>query len=152
MRVTMMLCDAAQVADGKLFILGGGWSMIGPDPTPSAIAMKIEVGWNEAEVAHHWELFLLDADGRDVTVETPDGNHPIEVRGDFQVGRPPGVPEGTPIDVALAVNLGPVPLASGARFSWRLTIDGETDESWVLGFTTRPVASPDGPPIDTVTT
>ena len=26
----MMLCDAAQVADGKLFILGGGWSLIGP--------------------------------------------------------------------------------------------------------------------------
>jgi hypothetical protein len=29
-KVTMLLCDSAQVADGKLFILGAGWSMIGP--------------------------------------------------------------------------------------------------------------------------
>ena len=30
----MMLCDAAQVSDGKLYVLGGGWSMTGPDPVP----------------------------------------------------------------------------------------------------------------------
>ena len=38
----MLLCDAAQVADGKLYILGGGWSMTGPDPVPSAVALKID--------------------------------------------------------------------------------------------------------------
>ena len=48
-KVTMLLCDAAQVADGKLFVLGGGWSLTGPDPMPSAIALKIDVGWHEAE-------------------------------------------------------------------------------------------------------
>ena len=109
----MMLCDAAQVSDGKLYVLGGGWSMTGPDPVPSAIALKIDVGWHEAEAAHHWELFLEDADGRPVLVETPEGEHPVEVRGEFTVGRPPGIPEGSPIDVALAVNLGPLPLTPG---------------------------------------
>jgi hypothetical protein len=137
-KVTMMLCDAAQVAEGKLFILGGGWSMIGPAPTPSAIALKIEVGWNEAEIPHHWELFLQDQDGADVTVETPEGPRPVEVRGDFQVGRPPGVPEGSPVDVTLAINLGPLPLQPASRFTWRLTIDGESDEAWTLSFSTRP--------------
>jgi hypothetical protein len=29
MRVTMMLADAAQVSEGKLYILGGGWSIAG---------------------------------------------------------------------------------------------------------------------------
>ncbi len=111
----MMLCDAAQVSDGKLYVLGGGWSMTGPDPVPSAIALKIDVGWHEAESAHHWELFLEDADGRPVLVETPEGEHPVEVRGEFTVGRPPGIPEGSPIDVALAVNLGPLPLTPGTR-------------------------------------
>src|SRR5580698_9789545 len=101
-RVTMMLCDAAQVSDGKLYVLGGGWSMTGPDPVPSAIALKIDVGWHEAEAAHHWELFLEDADGGPVLVDTPDGEHPVEVRGEFTVGRQPGIPEGSPIDVALA--------------------------------------------------
>ena len=138
MKVTMLLCDAAQVADGKLFVLGGGWSLTGPDPTPSAIAMKIDVGWHEAELPHHWELYLEDADGRPVMVETPDGAHPVEVRGEFNVARPGTVPEGTPIDVALAVNLGPLPLEPGNRFIWRLTIDGNAEEDWALSFTTRP--------------
>lgn len=134
----MMLCDAAQVADGKLYILGGGWSMTGPDPVPSAVALKIEVDWNEADRAHHWELFLEDADGRPVLVPTPDGSQPVEVRGEFTVSRPPTVPEGSPIDVALAVNMGPIPLPPGARYAWRLTIDGEALPGADLRFTTRP--------------
>jgi hypothetical protein len=134
----MMLCDAAQVSDGKLYILGGGWSMTGPDPVPSAVALKLDVDWNEAEVPHHWELYLEDADGQPVLVETPEGSQPVEVRGDFSVMHPPGLPEGSPIDVALAVNLGPLPLMPGTRFVWRLTIDGDPQNGATLGFTTRP--------------
>jgi len=134
----MLLCDSAQVADGKLFVLGGGWSLTGPDPMPSAIAMKIDVEWHEADVVHHWELYLEDADGRPFMVDTPEGHHPVEVRGEFTVTRPTTVPEGTPIDVALAVNLGPLPLTPGNRYSWRLVIDGESSENWALAFTTRP--------------
>ena len=127
----MMLCDSAQVADGKLYVLGGGWSMTGPDPVPSAIALKIDVGWHEAESAHHWELYLEDADGGPVLVPTPDGEHPVEV------------PEGSPVDVALAVNLGPRPLVPGTRYTWRMAIDGDSHPDWVLAFTTRPVPSQD---------
>lgn len=135
----MLLCDAAQVADGKLYILGGGWSVTGPDPAPSAIAIKLEVDWHEAAASHHWELFLVDADGREVSFETPDGGTQlVEIRGDFEVGRPEGVPAGTPIDLPLAINLGPLPLEPGSRYTWRFTVDGGTDEAWVLGFTTRP--------------
>ncbi len=137
-KVTMLLCDAAQVADGKLYILGGGWSMTGPDPVPSAVALKIDVDWHEAETSHHWELFLEDADGRPVMMETADGLQPVEVRGEFTVSQPQGIPEGSPIDVALAVNLGPIPLQPGTRFAWRLTIDGESLPGASLGFTTRP--------------
>jgi len=144
-RVTMMLCDAAQVADGKLFVLGGGWSLIGPDPMPSAIAIKVDVGWHEVARPHHWELFLVDEDGRSVIVEGADGPQPIEVRGDFEVGRPEGVPEGSPVDVALAVNFSPLPLANNSRFTWRLTIDGESDDDWQLAFSTRPAAAPPEP-------
>lgn len=134
----MLLCDAAQVAEGKLYILGGGWSMIGPEPTPSAIALKLEVAWGEVDTSHHWELYLVDEDGEDVAVDTPEGPRPVEVRGDFQVGKPPGLPEGSPVDVSLAVNLGPLPLPTGKRFTWHLTIDGESDPEWTLAFTTRP--------------
>lgn len=135
----MMLCDAAQVADGKLYILGGGWSMTGPDPVPSAVALKFEVDWNEAGRAHHWELFMEDGDGRPVLVPTPEGSQPVEVRGEFSVTRPPSLPEGSPIDVALAVNIPPLPLTPGGRYTWRLTMNGEHLPGSDLGFTTRPV-------------
>ena len=138
MKATMLLCDAAQVADGKLYILGGGWSLTGPAPAPSAIAVKIEVDWHEAVTSHHWELWLEDADGQPVAIDTTDGPQMVEIRGDFEVGRPEGIPEGSPIDLPLAVNLGPIPLSPGSRYTWRLSIDGTQDESWALGFTTRP--------------
>ncbi len=134
----MMLCDSAQVADGKLFILGGGWSMIGPDPAPSALALKVDVDWHEADRQHHWELYLEDEDGGPVLVETPDGHQPIEVRGEFSVGRPPGLAEGSPIDMPFAVNLGPLPLPPDRRYTWKLSIDGETREDWSVAFSTRP--------------
>ena len=118
--------------------------MTGPDPTPSAIALKFDVGWHEAEDTHHWELFLEDADGRPVMVETGEGEHPVEVRGEFAVGRPAGVPEGSPGDVALAVNLSPLPLQPGTRYTWRVAVDGESQTDWSLGFTIRPLPEPEG--------
>src|SRR5947199_1662771 len=142
MRVTMMLCDAAQVAEGKLFVLGGGWSITGAQMGPSAIALKLEVPWDQTNVAHHWELYLVDADGRPVTIQTDDGQQAIEVRGDFEVGRPPGLPTGAPLDVPIAVNLPPLPVHGGERYEWRLTIDGESNEDWSVAFTTLAVTEP----------
>ncbi len=138
MQVTMMLCDSAQVADGKLYILGGGWSVTGPMPTPSAVAFKLEVDWHELGRPHHCELFLEDEDGQPYLVETPDGSQPIEWRGDFTLSQPTGVPEGTPADFPAAVNFGPLPLAPDRRYTWRLVIDGERLPGSALSFTTRP--------------
>ena len=134
----MLLADSAQVADGKLYVLGGGWSLIGPDPVPTAIALKIDVDWNEVDQPHHWELYLVDEDGRPALAETPEGMQSIEVRGDFEVSRPDSVPAGSPVDVALAVNFGPLPLEPSTRYTWRLTIDGHSQEDWLLPFSTRP--------------
>lgn len=134
----MLLCDSAQVADQKLYVLGGGWSIMGPEPAQSAIAMKIDVDWHETDMDHHLELHLEDADGRLVMIDTTEGQHPLEVRTDFHVARPATVPEGTPADVPLAINLGPLPLEPGSRYIWRLTIDGESREDWALSFTMRP--------------
>jgi hypothetical protein len=138
----MLLCDSAQVADGKLYILGGGWSVTGPQPVPSAVAIKLEVDWHELSRPHHWELFLEDADGGSVMIETPDGSQAIEMRGDFMVGQPAGVPEGSPVDVPMAVNLGPLQLAPASRYTWRFTVDGDTLPGASVAFATRPVEEP----------
>jgi hypothetical protein len=134
----MLLADSAQVADGKLFILGGGWSVTGPDATPSAVAIKVGVDSHEFNTSHHWELFLEDADGQQVRFDTPEGSQIIEVRGDFSASAPDDVPVGTPVDVPIAVNFGPIPLGEGSRYTWRMVIDGETLPGGLVSFTTRP--------------
>jgi hypothetical protein len=48
------------------------------------------------------------------------------------------VPEGSPVDVALAINFSPLPLAQGTRFTWHFTVDGEAENDWQVAFSTRP--------------
>jgi len=138
-RVTILLADAVQAVEGKLYILGGGWSVAGPGATPMAIAVKIEVPWSQTNTRHVWQLDLLDADGAPVPVPgVPDGPRPLLLRGDFEVGRPPGLPPGTPIDLPLAINLGPLQLPPACRYLWRFSVDGVTHQDWQVAFTTRP--------------
>jgi Family of unknown function (DUF6941) len=139
MKVTLMLADAAQVSEGKLYIIGGGWTVTGPDPIPFAIAMHIEVPWDQANSKHFFRLELVDADGHPVMVETPDGEQPLTAEGEFEVGRPPGVKAGTPLAIPMALNFAPAPpIPAGGRYEWRLSIDEHSDEDWRLTFSTRP--------------
>ena len=138
MKATLLLADSAQAVDGKLYILGGGWSIIGPDPTPMAIAVKIDVPWDQTNRRHAWKLALLDSDWRPVTAEERE----IEIGGEFEVGRPVWTKPGTPIDLPLAINISSLPLEPDTRYVWRLSIDGHSDEDWGLAFSTRPVALP----------
>lgn len=139
MKVTMLLADAAQVADGKLFILGGGWSVTGPDPIPSAIAIKMDVPWDVANQPHRFTLRLLDQDGNPVTMQPglDAPVQPVQIEGQFMVDRQ-GVAPGTPLDGLAAINFGPLPLQPASRYVWELAIDGHSDEDWRLAFTTRP--------------
>ena len=137
----MLLADSAQVADGKLYILGGGWSVTGPDPTPSAVAASVAVDEHEFNTEHHWELFLEDADGRLVQFETPEGSQTIEIRGDFSTTSPADLPAGSPVEMPIAVNFGPIPLAPASRFTWRMVIDGESLPGATVSFSTRPLAA-----------
>jgi hypothetical protein len=42
-----------------------------------------------------------------------------------------------PLDVPLAINLPPLLLPPGHRFTWVLSIDGETRSEWRRSFSTR---------------
>jgi hypothetical protein len=137
----MMLADAVQAAEGKLYILGGGWNVSGQ--APFGIAVLIEVPWTEANRGHRWQLHLETEDGEPVAVG--GSIEPVTVGGDFEVGRPAGVPPGTPFNVPVAINSGPLPLEPG-RYTWRLMVDGESDEDWYLSFDVRAPASP-APPV-----
>jgi hypothetical protein len=139
MKVTMLLADAAQAVGGKLYVLGGGWSLTGPAPTPMAIAIKIDLPWDRSNMKHHFRLELVDSDGHPVKVPLePDGEpEPLLVDGEFETGRPPGLKPGTPLDVPLAFNFGPVPLQPNKRYEWRFSFREYPEEEWSASFSTR---------------
>lgn len=132
--VTMLLADSAQVADGKLYILGGGLGVIGPRPQPLGIALRIAVPWDRANIGHEWRLELLDEDGHPVKAN----DRAIVVGGRFEAGRPAGLKPGTPLAVPLAINFATLPLLPGSRYDWQLTIDEQTSPGWRAGFFVRP--------------
>ncbi len=144
MKVTLLLADAAEAVNGKLYILGGGWSVMGPDPAPMAIAIKIEVPWDQGNDVHKLQLRLVDADGQPVLAESEDGEVPIVLDADFETGRPAGMKPGTPLDLTMAVTLGPLPLQPGSRYEWRLSIDGKEDDEWRIENATRHSSSGQG--------
>jgi hypothetical protein len=137
-KATLLLADYAVVSDGKLTIVGGGWSQTGPEPGSFGIGLLIQVPWDQANARHVFSVELLDADGAPVSFESDEGEdeQPVAFGGEFEVGRPPGLKPGTPLDFPVAVNSTPLPLEAG-RYEWRLTIDGESRQDWTLPFTVR---------------
>lgn len=134
----MLLADYAVVSDGKLTIVGGGWSQTGPEPAAFGIGLLIQVPWDQANTVHTFSVELLDSDGGAVGFEGDDATEEQAVAfgGEFEVGRPPGLKPGTPLDFPVAVNSTPLPLEPG-RYEWRLTIDDESRADWTLPFTVR---------------
>ncbi len=132
--VDMLLCDSAQVAGGKLFILGGGLASIGPKPQPLAIALQITVPWDRANVRHEWRIDLIDEDGRPVLIR----EKPIVLQGRFEAGRPAGLQPGTPLGVSLAINLSPLPFVGGRGYAFALTINEVSRPDWRVRFFVKP--------------
>jgi hypothetical protein len=122
-QVTLLLCDAAQSVGGKLYILGGGWTQAMPAPGAAitmALAIRVSIPWDMANQRIQVDTRLLTADGEEVDV----GAGPVLAQTGVEVGRPPGLERGTPLDAMLAVNAGALPLQPG-RYVWHVEVDGE---------------------------
>ena len=120
----LILADAAQASpDGKVSMLGAGWSQTSSPTAPHAVVGLIKVPWDRANIKLPMHLILVDADGGPVLVDVPDGptKQKIEFEGDLEVGRPPGMPHGSPIDASLAISVGSLPLPPG-RYVWDLDL------------------------------
>jgi len=126
MRASLILCDyASPDPAGKVHMLGAGWSLTGPQPSQHAVAAFIKVGWTEANEPHKLVLHLTDSDGNVVEVAGPAGKQRMEIQGNLEVGRPPGLPHGSEIDATFSINLPLVPLTPGQRYTWVLEVDGD---------------------------
>lgn len=136
MRAKILLADSAEVREGLLFLLGGGWNEVGPPPQPFAIAGLIEVDWDETNTGHSIEFTIVDEDETPLIVPTPAGDQPLRITTQFEVGRPPGSVRGSSFNMPVVVPILPLPWTPGRRYVVRLIIDGtEVDR---LRFSVRP--------------
>jgi hypothetical protein len=135
MEAHILLADAAQRdRNGKVHALGLGWSSTTTPLPPHAIILLLKVPWDQANQKHKFEVELVDEDGHPITTTGPVGEQAVKVAGELESGRPPGLPPGTPLDVALTFNIGAgLPLVPG-RYTWALKINDEKREGWSTSF------------------
>lgn len=123
----MLLCDAAESVNGKLYILGGGWSqLLVPDqPASMSLAIKLAVPWDQANDPHRVKAKLITDHGEPVEVPMPEGE-PMIVANEVVVetGRPAGLLPGTDLDAPLVFNFRGLGLSAGG-YVWELEVDGE---------------------------
>lgn len=134
-RLTVMLCDHVEVADGKLFVNGGGWDQIPPQGGPTGLAMLVHVPWDKTNERRTIQGALIDHDGKAVRQHGPGGENTIGFQLGFEVGRPVGVPPGSEVAVPFALNFPPMALQPHQGYTWLFTLDG--DELGRVSFRTR---------------
>jgi len=119
--VTAFLCDYAEERLGKLYIMGAGWDVaIANTPMPIALAMTVQVPWDEANRPHELAIDLADQDGQPALIN----GDPVRIRGKFEAGRPAGVPPGTSLNMPLAPRIPQILLAAGT-YTFNILIDDE---------------------------
>lgn len=126
MRATVLLCDHAEVAEGKLFVNGGGWDLISPaSGTASGLAVLVHVPWGLTNLQKTLHVGLQDQDGKPVLQGPPGGERPLEIDVQFEVGRPPGTQPGSEVGVPFALNFPPLVLRPNHAYVWMVEIDGQ---------------------------
>lgn len=115
----VILADRADVVGDKLYLMGGGWSVLNAQAFPAAHQMGLAVGvmveWLETNRKHTFTLEIRHEDGHE-KLGSADG--------DFEIGRPPGIPEGVEQRFMIAMNV-PVKVNGPGSYEVRLLLDGE---------------------------
>jgi hypothetical protein len=126
----LILSDSAQAVNGKLYLLGGGWThtlrlvpqdpALTPLPSQFAVAVGLLVGWNEGNDPLQMRVTLEDADAR---------NTFIEVGAQLVTGRPPQATAGADLKAVMAIPI-TIVLPQQGQYCIRaqVTNRGETNE------------------------
>lgn len=121
----LILADAAQEVNQKLYLLGGGWTIWNAAQYPShatfAVALGLLVPWEETNERKQVAIVLVD----------PDGQALAQFQAELEVGRPPGISPGTPQRAILAATLH-ISLPRPGRYELRAT--GDLTESRSVSF------------------
>jgi uncharacterized protein DUF6941 len=125
MKLRLLLAHTAEVQAGMLYIMGAGWSEIGPGPSAFSIAGLVEVSWDETNRQHEVDITIVDADGQPFMHPTPTGDQAFHVNAKIEVGRPPGVRAGRSFMLPIALNFPPLQFRAGGDYVVRGAINGQ---------------------------
>ena len=95
----LILADEAEVVNGKLYMMGGGWDRITAQTLPwkqhMAIALAVRVPWTDTNRQTSVGIDLTDEDGTLL----------VDVKGEFVVGRPAQAVPGQPLRSQIAIKM-----------------------------------------------
>lgn len=110
----MLLANAAEVHDGLLTMMGGGWDTVTPGQPvipgePAAVVrgnLVIRLLMNRAETGrpHSFTIRVMDADGNDAAAR---------IEGDFSADLDPTLPQGWEQNMLIAIDMTGMPLPIG---------------------------------------
>ena len=114
----LILADSVQAVNGKLYMLGGGWTTLHastiPTTHPLGIALGCRVPWLETNQVHRLEIKMMDADGAPVIPP---------IQAELEMGRPPGL-RGADQTAVMAVNAA-VQFTKTGRYEVQVAVEGQ---------------------------
>lgn len=120
--VSALLCDAASVRQGLLFVLGGGitrlWRTEYPAELGASLAMMLEMHQMELSRPHEIDVLVQGEDGAELA--RAKGGFQLD-GGDFEVGEPALVP--------FVLDLHRVGLPSLGTYTVEIAVDGQHQHS-----------------------
>jgi hypothetical protein len=118
----LTLADKAEAINGKLYMMGGGFTNVGlvqiPGPAQFDVALGITFDYHETGDQHQLVFAVEDAD-----------NHPIlePITIPLPVGRPPGLPPGDSIRLVMSIQ-GPYMIPAEGLYHVAVDLDGRRAE------------------------
>lgn len=117
----LMLAEAAEAANGKIFIHGGcverHFSANFPTALRADIAVSVLVPWGETNQTHLMAIRLSDE----------DENQVLSIESEFVSGRPPHAKPGQDLRQLIAIK-GPFPIQKAGGYKLAMTLDGSAQE------------------------
>ena len=124
----LLVADRAEVTNGKLYLMGGGWDRVQPQKYPLNLMLGIAVGlripYQETYDTHKLAV-SLERDGQEL----------VKIEAEIQTGRPPGL-GGRDLLVPMAFNI-PVSFTEPGDYELNAGVDGHAPRKHAIRATSR---------------
>lgn len=133
MQAKVLLCDYAEVAQGKLFITGANINRVFVQPVPPhainiALAASVTIPWNATNQPHTLTIELVNDQGDRIPLAPAQPGQPASDEGlisaQFNAGRSADMKPGEDTLMPLAIPMLGFPLPALGSYFFQVKIDG----------------------------